>query len=44
MGNNNKNTIHVEAIDMNMYAKFQLHPPSYFWGEDFWIFFKKFTL
>ena len=29
---------------MNMYAKFQLHPPYGFWGEDFWIFFRKFTL
>ena len=26
---------------MNMYAKFQLHPPYGFWGEDFWIFFSK---
>ena len=24
---------------MNMYAKFQLHPPYGFWGEDFWMFF-----
>ena len=29
---------------MNMYAKFQFHPPYDFWGEDFWIFFRKFTL
>ena len=29
---------------MNMYAKFQLHPPYGFWGEDFLIFFRKFTL
>ena len=29
---------------MNMYAKFRLHPPYDFWGEDFWIFFQKFTL
>ena len=28
---------------MNMYAKFQLHPPYGFW-EDFWIILKKFTL
>ena len=27
IGNNNKNTIHVEANVMNIYAKFQLHPP-----------------
>ena len=26
---------------MNMYAKFQLHPPYGFWGEDFWIIFRK---
>ena len=45
-GNDNKknNTIYVEANVMNMYAKFQLHPPYSFWGEDFWIFFRKFTL
>ena len=29
---------------MNMYAKFQLHLPYGFWGEDFWIIFQKFTL
>ena len=40
-----KNTIYVEANVMNMYhAKFQLHPPYSFWAEDFWIFFRKFTL
>ena len=39
-----KNIIYVEANVMNMYAKFQLHPPYNFWGEDFWIFFRKFTL
>ena len=33
-----KNTIYVEANVMNMYAKFQLHSPYDFWGEDFWIF------
>ena len=36
-----KNKIYVKA---NMYAKFQLHSPYGFWGEDFWIFFQKFTL
>ena len=36
-----KNTIYVEANVINMYAKFQLHPPYGFWGEDF---FRKFTL
>ena len=39
-----KNIIYVEAYVMNMYAKFQLHPPYGFWEEDFWIFFRKFTL
>ena len=29
---------------MNMYAKFQLHPPFGFWGEDFLIIIQKFTL
>ena len=27
MGNDNKKIIYVEANAMNMYAKFQLHPP-----------------
>ena len=44
MGNDNKNIINVEANFMNMYAKLQLHPPYGFWGEDFLIFFRKFTL
>ena len=39
-----KNIIYVEANVTNMYAKFQLHPPYGFWGEDFLIFFRKFTL
>ena len=39
-----KNTIYVEANVMNMSAKFQLHPPYGFWGEDFLTFFQKFTL
>ena len=39
-----KNIIYVEASVMNMYVKFQLHPPYGFWGEAFWIFFRKFTL
>ena len=42
--NNNKNIIYVEANVMNMYAKFQLHAPHGFWGEDFLISFRKFTL
>ena len=44
MGNDNKHTVYVEANVMNMYAKFQLHPPYGFWGEDFWICFGKLTL
>ena len=44
MGNDNKNTIYIEANVMNMYAKFQLHPPYGFCGEDFLIFFRKLTL
>ena len=44
MGNDNKNIVYVEANVMNMYAKFQLHPPYGFWLEDFLIFFRKFTL
>ena len=46
MGNDNKNIIYVEANVMNIYAKFQLHPPYGFWEEDFWIFLKifKFSL
>ena len=39
-----KHIIYVEANVMNIYAKFQLHPPYGFWGEDFWIFFRKVTL
>ena len=27
------NTIYVETNVMNMYAKFQLHPPYCFWGD-----------
>ena len=38
-----KNIIYVETTVMNMYAKFQLHPPYGFWGEDFLIIFRKFT-
>ena len=29
---------------MNMYAKFQPYPPFGFWGEDFLIILRKFTL
>ena len=36
-----KNIIYVEANVMNKYAKFQLHPPYGFLGEDFLIFFSK---
>ena len=36
-----KNILYVEANVMNIYAKFQLHPPYSFWEEDFLIFFSK---
>ena len=39
-----KNIIYVATYVMNMYAKFQLHSPYGFWGEDFLIIFRKFTL
>ena len=39
-----RNTIYVAANVMNIYAKFQLHPPYGLWEEDFWIFFRKFNL
>ena len=29
---------------MSISAKFQLHPPYGFWGDDFLIFFRKFSL
>ena len=32
-----KNIIYVEADVINIYAKFQLHPPYGFWEADFWI-------
>ena len=34
-----KNLIFVEANIMNISAKFQLHPPYGFWGDDFLILF-----
>ena len=40
VSDNKKSIIYVEANIMNIYAKFQLHPPYGFW-EDFWIFFSK---
>ena len=39
-----KNKIYVAANVMNMYANVQLHPPYNFWGEDFLISVRKFTL
>ena len=46
MSNSNKNTIYVEANIINIYAKFQLHPPYGVWEEDFWMFLspRKFSL
>ena len=34
-----KNTIYEEANVMNMYAKFQLHPPYGFWEEEICEYF-----
>ena len=39
-----KNTIFVEANAINISVKFQLYPLYGFWGDDFWIFFLKFSL
>ena len=39
-----ENITYVEANVMNTYAKFQLNSPYGFWGEEFWIIFRKFTL
>ena len=43
MSNSNKNIIFIEANVMDISVKFQLHPPYGFWGEDFWIVFRKFS-
>ena len=42
--NESKNAIFVEAIVINIYAKFQLYPPYGFWGNDFLIFYRKLNL
>ena len=42
--NTHTHTIYVQTNVMNMYAKFQLHLPYGFRGEDFLIIFRKFTL
>ena len=41
MGNDfkKKNTIYVEANVMNIYAKFQLHPPYGFWEKKIFEYF-----
>ena len=45
MGNDNKkNIIYAEANVMNIYAKFQLHPPYGFWKKIFEYFFLNFSL
>ena len=44
MSNGNKNTSFVEANVINSSAKFQLQPPYDFWGDDFLIFFRKFSI
>ena len=46
--NNKKKKKMYRLISINIYAKFQLHPPYGFWEEDFWMFFffflRKFSL
>ena len=44
MSNGNKNEISVEANVMNIFAKFQLHPPYGFWGYDFLNIFREVIL
>ena len=44
MSNGNKNVSVVEATVVNISAKSQLHPPYGFTGDDFLIFFRKFSL
>ena len=39
-----ENVHSVEANVMNISAKFQLHPPCGFWGDDLWIFVYEFIL
>ena len=34
----------VEAYVMNISAKFQFYPPYGLWGDDFLIFFHKFSI
>ena len=41
MTNSIENTIFVEANVINIYVKFQLHPPYGFWEKDFWKFISK---
>ena len=44
MSNGNKEHNFVEGNVVNIYTNFQLHPPNDFWGEDFWIFVRKFSI
>ena len=44
MSNGNKKRVFVEANVMNISATFQLDAPYGFWGDDFLIFFLKFSL
>ena len=39
-----KKTTFVQTNVMNISAKFQIYPPYGFWGDDFLIFFHKFSL
>ena len=45
MGNDNKkNTVYIAANAMNIFAKFQLHPPYGFLEEDFLNICRKFSV
>ena len=39
-----KKNIFVAANAMNITTKFQLYPPYGFWGDDFLLFFRKFSI
>ena len=37
-------TAFVQANVMDIPVKFRLHPPYGFWGDDFWVFLRKFNI
>ena len=41
MSNGNESINFVDAVIMNSSAKFQLHPPNVFGGDDCFIFFRE---